>query len=79
MATAAPLDLVPPIDLTADERVLYDGDAFFRGLVELTLAERRERPEQLALARAASEQYGDDFERRLADLEAGRHPYQRSR
>ncbi|MFT3775567.1 MAG: hypothetical protein QM820_60235 [Minicystis sp.] len=36
-------------------------------------------PADVALAREVSATYGDDFERRLADLEAGRHPYQRAR
>jgi hypothetical protein len=33
-------------------------------------------PEEVRLAREAWKKYGDDFGRRLADLEAGRHPYQ---
>jgi hypothetical protein len=36
-------------------------------------------PRDVALVREAWETYGDDIERRLADLEAGRHPYQRPR
>jgi|HubBroStandDraft_6_1064221.scaffolds.fasta_scaffold296947_2 hypothetical protein len=33
-------------------------------------------PEETRLAREVWKKYGDDFGRRLADLEAGRHPYQ---
>jgi hypothetical protein len=36
-------------------------------------------PRDTALVREAWAAYGDDIERRLADLEAGRHPYQRPR
>jgi len=36
-------------------------------------------PRATALVREAWAKYGDDVERRLADLEAGQHPYQRAR
>jgi hypothetical protein len=36
-------------------------------------------PEETRRAREAWRKYGDDFAARLADLEAGRHPYQQPR
>jgi hypothetical protein len=36
-------------------------------------------PEEMRLARQTWEKYGDDYARRLTDLEAGRHPYQQQR
>ena len=42
-------------------------------------AEQEPDPRDTALVREAWDTYGDDIERELADLEAGRHPYQRAR
>lgn len=65
--------------LTPEERAKYDRDASFRGVVDTCLAQEWRCPDGAALAREAHERYGDDFERRGADLEAGLHPYQRPR
>jgi hypothetical protein len=36
-------------------------------------------PDEMKRAREVWEKYGDDLERRRADLEAGRHPFQQPR
>lgn len=60
--------------LTPDERARYDADDFFRGVVDTVFAMEREHPAGFTRPAIIRETYGDDWEREIADLEAGRHP-----
>jgi len=62
--------------LTPEERVKYDAGGLFRDLVDLALEEEWRNPGGVERAATARELYGNDDERELADLEAGRHPFQ---
>jgi len=60
--------------LTPDERARYDADDFFRGVVDTVFAMEHEHPAGFTRPAIIRETYGDDWEREIADLEAGRHP-----
>jgi hypothetical protein len=64
--------LVPEVAQAEPSRSTEEAVAFFSHLTEADFANED------ALVEAA-ELYGDDADRELADLEAGRHPLQRSR
>lgn len=74
MATAMPLDLASPPDSLSPE----DAE-LLRSFIRLCEEDEARHPGQLAREIAASEAYGHDFARELADIEAGRHPLQQPR
>jgi hypothetical protein len=77
MATATPLDLVTepePAPLLSP-----DDAAFLRSFVALCEEEETRNPGGIDREIAASEMYGNDFARELADIQAGRHPLQPAR
>jgi hypothetical protein len=65
--------------LTPEERARVEGDAFFRSFVLTALEREWQSPRAEEEERAVRAAYGDDHERELADLEAGRHPLQIAR
>jgi hypothetical protein len=65
--------------LTPEERARYAGDAFFRGLVETCFEQERRDPGGFERGIAVRRRYGEDVERELSDLDAGRHPFQQPR
>jgi hypothetical protein len=65
--------------LSDEERARYERDAFFRGCVQVTLEEEWNNPGGFERVAAAREAYGEDAEREVADLGAGRHPFQQRR
>lgn len=60
--------------LTSDERATYEADAFFRGVVDTVFAMEQHHPGGFTRPALVRETYGGDWEREIADLEAGRHP-----
>ena len=74
MVAASPLDLtVPPADLSPE-------DAEWLGsFIALCEEEEALHPGLIDREIAASEAYGNDFARELADIQAGRHPLQQPR
>jgi hypothetical protein len=87
MAAAFPLHLSAPdakrawfaqelAKLTPDERARYDSSDHFRGFVNTTLEMEWRSPGCFERVAAMRDRYGNDAERELADLEAGRHPLQ---
>jgi hypothetical protein len=71
MATAPPTSLAPVPSAPSN---LDRAD-----VLELMADVEVMAPEETSLAREAWAKYGDDVERRIADLAAGRHPFQRPR
>jgi hypothetical protein len=65
--------------LTPEEREQYETSDFFRRIVDLTLEQEWENPGGFERLAAVREMYGEDVDRELADLEAGRHLLQRPR
>jgi hypothetical protein len=77
MATATPLDLSKEPDSAP---LLSPDDAeFLRAFIALCDEEEARDPGGIARDIAASELYGSDFARELADIRAGRHPLQEPR
>ena len=76
MATATPFDLAPPVreraSLSAEEA------AYLRSFAALCDEEDERHPGLLDREIEASQAYGGDFARELQDIDAGRHPLQRS-
>lgn len=66
-------------ELSPEERAKYDRDAFFRGVVDATLEREWRAPGAVQRERDLREQYGDDYDRELADIESGIHPLQQPR
>ena len=77
MATATPLDLVAESDRAP--LLSPDDAAFLRSFVALCEEEEARDPGGVEREIAASETYGNDFARELADIQAGRHPLQEPR
>jgi hypothetical protein len=74
MAIATPLDLVAEQD--AAPLLSPDDAAFLCSFVALCDEEEARDPGGVEREIAASEVYGSDFARELADIQAGRHPLQ---
>jgi hypothetical protein len=74
MAAAMPLDLpVPPLE----GGVLTPEDAAYLRSFAMFLEEDEGRnPGVMDREIAAARMYGTDYERELADIQAGRHPFQ---
>ncbi len=74
MAAAVPLDLaVPPVaggTLTAEDA------AYLRSFAMFLEEEEVRHPGVIDRVIAVTRMYGNDFERELADIQAGRHPLQ---
>ena len=70
-------------ELTPEEHAAYDRGSFFHDLVDLVIEEEWSAPGSSERARETEAKlralYGDDADRELADLEAGRHPLQQPR
>jgi hypothetical protein len=77
MATAMPLDLV--VDPEPAPLLSPDDAAFLRSFIALCDEEKARDPGGIEREIVASEMYGNDFARELADIQAGRHPLQQPR
>jgi hypothetical protein len=77
MATATPLDL--PAEPEPAPLLSPDDASFLRSFVALCDEEDARDPGGIARDIAASELYGSDFAREIADIRAGRHPLQQPR
>lgn len=71
-----PLDLAAAPLLERATLLSSEDAAYLRSFIALCEEEEAREPGVIDREIAASEMYGNDFARELADIEAGRHPLQ---